>query len=214
MTDTSFDTTQSRDPVQPVKDPYLVITPECRFSHVHVFKPRVGPNGEDPSYSIVAVFPAGTNLQKMYAAARAAAVSKWGDKADAMIRSGQIRSPFRKGSDRQGQEGYAPDSVFVTMRRPAEKNKPGILAADAKTHIESGELFYSGCYGYVSCRAFPYDQRGNKGVSFGLINCQKSKDGPRLDNQRAPEQDFSPLPGAEGGGFGPGGGSGDDDIPF
>jgi hypothetical protein len=207
---------QSSQPAKPAKDPRHVVTPKARLNYAHLFTPRPGPNGGEPSYSATLVFEPGTDLTALRNAAYAAAREKWGDKMPK-----QLRSPFRSCSDRDGQEGFTPGGVFITVRT---QNKPG-LVDQGMNPILSGDALYSGAYVYGSLRSFAYDFQGNKGVSFALLNMQKVADGERLDNRRSPDQDFEPLPGANDifGGGGASAGLGgkpsqgnplDDDIPF
>ena len=58
--------------------------------------------------------------------------------------------------------------------------------------LDESEI-YSGCYGKVSLRAFAYDQKGNKGVSFGLQNVQKVRDGESLGGRVNPQDEFKPV---------------------
>jgi len=180
------ETAQAR---QPSKDPRHVITPKARINYAHVFNPKPGPNGEEASYSCVLVFDQGTDITPLKNAAWAAAKEKWGDKARGM----QLRNPFRNNADRNGQEGFPSGGVFITCR---SNNKPGIVD-QSMAPVASADGLYSGCFVRASIRAFAYDNKGNKGISFALLNLQKMSDGDRLDNRRSADQDFEPLPGAD-----------------
>jgi hypothetical protein len=57
---------------------------------------------------------------------------------------------------------------------------------------------YPGCFVIASVRAFTYDTRGNKGVSFGLNHIQKIADGTPIGGRSRPEDDFQPLSEVEG----------------
>jgi len=198
--------TATQTKAAPSKDPRHVITPKARLNFAYLFHPRPPMNGQagDPSYSCVLTFDPGTDLSPMKMAAFAAAKEKWADKARTM----SLRSPFRNNSDREGQEGFPPGGVFVTCR---SNNRPGVVD-QAVQPILSTDAIYSGCWVRASLRAFAYENAGNRGVSFALLNVQKISDGDRLDNRRSAEQDFEPLPGAEGP-FADGA-AGDSDIPF
>lgn len=174
---------------QPSKDARHCITPKARLNYAHIFAPKSGPNGEEPSYSCVLVFDPGTDLAGLKNAAWAAAKEKWGDKARQM----QLRNPFRNNADKQGQEGFPAGGVFITCRT---KNKPGLVDQSTQPIMDNNGL-YSGCWVRASIRAFTYDNKGNKGISFALLNIQKMGDGDRLDNRRSPDQDFEPLPGSD-----------------
>ena len=42
-------------------------------------------------------------------------------------------------------------------------------------------------------RPFTYDTNGSKGVSFGLQNLQKLRDGERIDGRMRPEDEFEAI---------------------
>lgn len=169
-------------------DPRFVVTPKARLNYAHLFAPRAGPNGEDPSYNCCLVFDPGTDITALRRAAGHAAREKWGNKMPP-----KLKNPFRDNSDRDGQDGFPVGGIFITCR---SKNKPGMVD-QAMRKILSDEQIYSGCWVRASVRAFAFDRNGNRGVSFALLNVQKMADGERLDNRRSPDQDFEPLPGAD-----------------
>jgi hypothetical protein len=81
--------------------------------------------------------------------------------------------------------GYEdPDAIFITFKA-TEKYKPGVVDANVKDIIEPRE-FYSGCYARASVRAYVYDNKGNRGVGFGLNNVQKLRDGEPLGGSGGP----------------------------
>ncbi len=53
--------------------------------------------------------------------------------------------------------------------------------------------YYAGCWSIASVNAYAYDTKGNRGVSFGLVNLQKVGDGDPLGNRAKAEHDFSPI---------------------
>lgn len=50
---------------------------------------------------------------------------------------------------------------------------------------------YSGCYMRATLTAYAYDKGGGKGVSFGLQNLMKVKDGEPLSSRATAENDFA-----------------------
>ena len=75
--------------------------------------------------------------------------------------------------------------------------------------MEQGE-FYPGCWARVSTNAYAYEQKGNKGVAFGLINIQKLRDDdPLAGSAVKAESDFEPVAGSS---EDPDAYSGDDDV--
>lgn len=160
-----------------------VMTPEFRVSFPSVFEARAFAEGQTKKFELTALFPAGTDLSPLKALAKAAAVDKWGDKIPA-----NLRSPFRDGSEKPDLEGYE-GCVFVKM---TSLQRPGVVDQNVQPIIEPSD-FYGGCYARASITAFAYDQMGNKGVSFGLQNVQKLRDGDAFSGRSKPEEDFEPV---------------------
>ena len=174
-----------------------IITSEVRFAFVNVFKPRRAEPGKEPKYGITLLFPLPSTLSgpalaeyeacmaSLKAAAKAAAAEKWGDKLPP-----NLRSPFRDQADKAGQyEGYVPGALFLNV---TSMPQPQVVDATVQPIIEPAKL-YSGCYGRASLRAFAYDNSGNKGVSFGLQNVQKTRDGDSLAGRSDPSKEFKPI---------------------
>lgn len=174
-------------------DPKKVITPEARLSFPHLFTPRPGPSGGEPKYSCALIFEEGTDTKPFEAAIIAAAKEKWGDNAIPMIKAGKLRLPIRTDWE---DKGYPENSFFINC---SSKEQPGLVYpfADPLTNqpqvIEDPKELYPGCYVRASLRAFPYDAGGNKGVSFGLNNIQKIRDGDRLDNRVSAVNEFDVI---------------------
>lgn len=167
-----------------------VVTPEARVSFVNVFKP----NDKD-KYSMAMLFPPEADLSALKKAAAAAVEAQWGNKPPK-----NLRSPFRPQSEKADQyEGYLDDddAMFINV---STKNKPGLV--DASNHdIFEEEEFFSGCYARASLNAFAYDVDGNRGVSFGLNNIQRTRPADlddRLGGGRSkPQNDFEVIEEAE-----------------
>lgn len=156
-----------------------LITPEFRAAFVWVFEPREGDNGD--KYELVMIFPKTTDIAELKQAAAKAARDKWGDNAGKM----KLDSPFHDGSekvDREGNlyDGFGPDVVYV---RASSNYQPGLVDANTKPIIDP-TAFYSGCYARAEIHAFAYDRNGKRGVSFGLDNLQKLRDGEPLGVKR------------------------------
>ena len=176
-----------------------VTTPVFRASFVNVFEARAFEGG-DAKYSVSAIWPEGTNLDDLKAIVKAAAVEKWGAKLP-----GNIRSPFRKGEEKEGIEGYGAGTTFTNI---TSKNPPGVVDGALQRIIDKDKV-YAGCYMRATVTAYAYDQKGNKGVAFGLHNLQFVKDGDRIDGRARAEDDFSAMDVAAGGS---GDTKGDDDF--
>lgn len=72
------------------------------------------------------------------------------------------------------------------------KNQPGVVWAKkgALVDILSKEDFYPGCWAVGSGLTFPYENKGNEGVSTRLTNVCKIADGERIGGKPAAKEQF------------------------
>lgn len=185
-----------------------IITPEAILSYPHLDKPVQGSDSEGkpsgtPKYSCALVFKPGSDLSGLQRAVKAAADAKWPGKLQellakhkASIQNGGpfiFRLPFRN----DAKPGYPEGSTFVNVRT---EQRPGLVYAHAAEATKKPALvpeseilrvFYAGAVVRASLTAYAYDKNGNKGVSLSLNNLQKIRDGERLDNRTAAEDEFT-----------------------
>ena len=173
-----------------------LITPVGTLSYPNLWEPRAGFDGGPAKYSCAVVFAPDTDLTELKRAAIACAKEEWGERAEAMIRNGKLRMPFRTDGE---EKGYEPGSTFINVRT---STAPGIVSIipDPNTgrpmKITDESAIYPGAKVKVSLQVFSYDTNGNKGVSFNLANVQKVADGPRLDGRIAADLEFEADPNA------------------
>lgn len=191
--------------------PTKVITPFGMLSYPHFFVPQKADDAtkKDKYSGTLVLFPAGADLSRfedpaivaalqnadltpLKAAMLAAAKAKWGDKAEGMIRNGQLKNPFRKEGDAYGtvmkEKGYPDGCVFINCR---SNNGPQVVdRTNQPVPATEADKIYPGLIGRMSINAFAYDTSGNKGVAFALNNFQKWLDGPRLDGRVAAKDEF------------------------
>lgn len=164
---------------------FRLITPIARLSYPHLFHPQkaMDADGKD-KYGCELIFPPGTDLSALRAAANGAAVAKWG----AAIPK-KLRNPFRDGDeDREGKDGYA-GCAFIGARCA---DKPGIVIGQNKDICTDESQIYGGCYVRASVTAFGYHhKKGGMGVSFALNNVWKLRDGEPFGNRVPADQDFA-----------------------
>lgn len=181
-----------------------VMTPEFRVSYPSVFKPKLNDLNGKQEYSLQALFPKGADLTKLKALCQAACEKKWGKEPAKW--PANLRTPFRDQGDRaktndQGKRvlpaGYEEGAKYLNLK---SERKPGVVDQNVQPIIDETQ-FYAGCYAQATIQAFAYDQKGNRGVSFGLQNIQKTRDGQPFGNVTKAEDDFAPVSAsAEGGG--------------
>lgn len=168
-----------------------IITPEFRVSFPQILEPRLNDLNGKMEYSLVALFPKGADLSALKAAAAAAAKEKWGDKLPA-----NMRSPFRdqaeKEKDGKLPAGMEAGAIFMSLKA---NQRPGLVDAKVQPIIDASD-FYAGCWARAQVRAFAYDNKGNRGVSFGLQNVQKMREGEPLGSRVRAEDAFEAVAGA------------------
>lgn len=172
------------------------MTPTFRVSFPNVFKPKENQLSKKLEYSLLALFEKGADLSKLEAAAEAAGVKKWGPDKKKWPKN--IRTPFRDQGEKakendEGKEvlpvGHVKGAIFLNLK---SKERPGVVDQQTNPIIVESE-FYPGCYARATVNAYAYSQAGNNGISFGLVNIQKVKDGDTFGSRTKPEDDFAPI---------------------
>ncbi len=167
-----------------------IVTPVFRLSFPQLFEAK-GFKGGEPKFSATMLFDeaaqATPQFAALVAAAKAAAVEKWGDK----VPTG-LRNPFRKGEEKPDLDGYEPGMIFV--KATAKEEFPPDIVDQKKQEIVLRKEVYAGCYCRAVVTAFAYDGYGTDGVSFGLRAIQKVGDAPSFGGGGAELLDELPMP--------------------
>ena len=171
-----------------------VTTTEFRVAFPAVFRPKHNDLSNKDEYSVVALFPKGTDLSALKAAAQEAAKKKWPKDMPK-----NLKSPFRDQADRAkvdeqtGKEtlpqGYEAGAIYLNLK---SAQRPGVVDQKMNEIIDESD-FYGGCWARASINAYAYDQKGNRGVAFGLNNLQKLKDDDAFGNRSKPQDDFAAV---------------------
>jgi hypothetical protein len=118
----------------------------------------------------------------------AAAQDGFGPEAVALLRKGKFPTTLTTDPDIIKSKKY-PSNVIAYLNARSD-NKPQIIDGQ-KQPITDPKAIYAGCVVNVSLNAFPYNYEGmKKGVSFGLGNIQKVRDGERIDGRLSAEEEF------------------------
>lgn len=171
-----------------------IITPSFRVSYPNVFKAKRNElNGKD-EYTLVALFPFGKDAKEMEGlkkAVNAAIIEKWSTDQSKWPKN--LRNPLRDQAEREKEgklpDGYTRGHIMLNLK---STQRPGLVNQNREDIIDETE-FYAGCWARASIRAFAYDQKGNRGVSFGLQNLQKVKDGDPLSGRAKAQDEFSAV---------------------
>lgn len=166
-----------------------LLSPKARLSFPNLFRAKAAEEGQEPKFSCTLLFSpeaqATPEFAAMKAAAAAAVTAKWGDKIPA-----NLRNPFRKAEEKADKQGYEAGWVFINV---SSKERPGVVQntpAGMQRVIDEADV-YPGCFVIASISPYAYDQKGNRGVSFGLNNVLKVGDGEALGGRSKPEDDFA-----------------------
>ena len=173
---------------------------EVRFGYVNVFAPRKNEDGTDGKYSVQILIPKDNTdaialIEKAVEAAKTAGVSaKWNGK---MPPASKLKTPLRDGDEEFPDDDNYAGMYFMNASTPAD-HKPGVRVLENGMLSEAldSDDFYSGCYGAATVGFFAYNNSGNMGISAGLNNVIKTRDGERLSGGRSADADFADLVGA------------------
>jgi hypothetical protein len=170
-----------------------VITPEAQISYPHLFVPQTDDRGRK-KFSAALVFAPGTDLTDLKAAVLEVLIERFGEKkATEMVAKKSVHLPFRDDAE---SKGYAPGSTFINVRGERQPSVVSVYpdpATGKPSVITDPAQVYAGCIVRASITAFWFDRDGKKGVSFGLNNVLKVRDGERLDGRVSGEDEFADL---------------------
>jgi hypothetical protein len=190
-------------------DPF--ITPKFRAAFVYVFrgkkhKPRPGEAPKKDRYTVLMLFPKGTDLSVLKKGFQDAAKAMWGDKAATITKMDSFKSPFKDALKVVNTEGepYFPWADGWTAIETWSYTKPGVAGpkidpATNKVEILTVEEdFYSGAWARAKVRPYAYDGRKDQlgfGINFDFINLQKLADDEKLGGggRTKAEDDFQPV---------------------
>lgn len=163
-----------------------VITPEFRVSFPVVFEPKSYRGKGQEKFSINMLFPKSTDITELKNMCKSWALSKWGEDG---IKG--VKWPFKDGDVKGKQDGYEmyKDTVWCVA---TSVHKPQIVQPDAETYITEAAVFYPGCYARCEVHAFDYENEG-RGISIGLGNLQKTKDGEKFAGRPSAKDQFDAV---------------------
>jgi len=165
-----------------------LLSPQAILSYPHLFTPVAVKPGDPEKYSASFIFTEEQQQTPEYAAMKAAVIAtaqeKWGDKTAGLIKSGKLQLPFRTEWE---EKGYPENATFIS---PRSGHAPGVVAWNLEPISDEKEI-YPGAIVCAQLSAFAWEYMGKVGVSFGLDNVQKLRDGERLDGRIAAKNAFT-----------------------
>jgi hypothetical protein len=178
-----------------------ITTPAFRVSYPNLFKPKLNTLSKKEEFAVTALFKKGEDLSQLKKAAQEALETKFGPDKTKWPKN--IRTPFRdqaeKKQEKEGVEflpaGHEDGAIYLNLK---SSQRPGVVDQNVQAILDETQL-YPGCWARATVRAYAYDQAGNRGVSFGLVNVQKVRDDDPLGGRMKAEDEFAPIAGANEG---------------
>ncbi len=182
-------------------------TAEFRVSYPNVFEAvKVNPTDAKAKFGLVAIFQvkdtekskaANTkvvSIENLKELCRNVAVEKFGaDRA----KWPALKFPFRDGMEptKKDADGYGEGTIFVSLQ---SVNRPGIVESFAGPDGRPAPLgaqtdFYPGCYARAEVNAYYWKFMGKEGISLGLQNIQKLRDGERFGGRGNAADSFDAI---------------------
>lgn len=174
-----------------------MISCKCIISYPALFEPKPNPSGV-LKYSCSLLIPksdvAGVQAFKseVEKAAARGLEKLWKNKLP------KFRyEPLRDG-DQELKDGDKTDDVYRGMYfiNCSSNTAPGVIGPDGGVIVDPESIF-PGCFVRAEVNPFPYSQKGNKGIGWGLNNVMLLGPGPRLDGRRSAADAFSEVPKAD-----------------
>lgn len=180
-----------------------LMTPEAILAFHDLFTPKAIEEGKEPTFNATLLFSpemqASEEFQAMRAEATRVAQARFHAEMAAdpdFARS--LRSPFRRCEEKP--KYYAdlgPGWLFINV---STKERPGVVKPQGNgvVSVVNEQDVYPGCIvrATISCYAYPKlgatgPRAANKGLSFGLNNVLKVKDGPQRGGRPTAAADFA-----------------------
>lgn len=178
------------------------LTPEGRFSYPSVFQAKYNKLNKKNEFGLDILLPLNAKLDILKMEMARALEKKFGkDQTKWPHKLPNFKSPFKKQDDLiakaklkgQPTAHLTPGAYYLTLRKDASKGPAPQVYNQNKQQATPAEI-YGGCYGVASINAYAYDQGGNVGVSFSLVNVMKTREGePFGTAPTVAEDDFASV---------------------
>ena len=162
-----------------------VVTGVVRLSYAYLFEPKEQKDGTK-KYSV----------QLIIRKSDTKTLKAINDAVDSVIKANQaflgdrpkegLKLPLRDGDTQHPNDPAYKDCYFMNV---SSKLAPQVVDKDVNPILDPNEV-YSGCYGRVSMTIYPYNTDGGIGITGGLNNVQKVKDGEPLGAHASASDDF------------------------
>ena len=172
---------------------------KAKFSIQMIFRTAETPESKQRGEKVVLNDPQFALLRKTVEDLLAQKLgAQWREKVKERKGDGSMvyRLPFRDGNatEKKDIDGYGPGTVFVTA---SSTYRPGVIDGQKKEILNPQDV-YGGCYARAEIHPYWYEVKGNKGVTFGLDNVQKIRDGEPFSGRSKAEDVFESIDLPEG----------------
>ena len=189
-----------------------ILTPEFRVSFPAIFEPRAAQPGDKAKYGVTMLFRVTetaeskrlgekvVDIAPLKDAVRLVAEQKFGTDR---TKWPKLKLPFRSTAQeedaaKKNQPGYDTGVIFAMASCPGTNARPGIVYSHAGPDGRPAPLtipsdFYGGCYARATINPYYWEYMGKQGISFGLQNVQKLRDGEPFGSRAAAENDFDAV---------------------
>lgn len=165
-----------------------MILKNVRLSYANLFEARENKSG-DLRYSTALLIPKDhPQVDDLKAAIDKEGEEKFGKKWASMAK----KSYPLHDADEDGKAEDDPNYEGMYYINTSSKRQPQVVDRQVQKIFDDSEI-WSGCYANVSIAVFPFDVPENKGVSFGLNNVQKMKEGERLGGAPNADEEFEAM---------------------
>jgi hypothetical protein len=167
-----------------------------RLSYANLFEARENQSG-DLRYSTALIIPKDhPQIDDLHALVDEVGEEKFGKKWASMRKK---TDPVHD-ADEDGKADDDPVYEGTFYINTSSKRKPQVVDRQVQPILDDSEI-WSGCYANVSIAVFAFEVPENKGVSFGLNNVQKVKEGERLGGAPNADEEFEAIDDDEDEGF-------------
>ena len=174
------------------KNERKVVTGEVRLSYARLFKPKKNDNDVDV-WSTVILIPKSDRATMAKLKKAATLATELGIEKGLLRKGATVDKAWRTLKDGDDMEDPVEEYADHWYMNVNSYRKPGVVDRH-KEPLDDERDVYSGCYARVSLTAYPFGNPQNKGVTFGLENVQKLRDGEPLGGApSSPDEDFDEL---------------------